>query len=148
MSNFDENLAILFKNENLSTVSAQKLLGISKTQLGRYLSGFYEPTLKNALKICNYFQCSIDYLMGLDIEKNKFKNFKNPSFETFIDRYFSLLKKNNISHYKIAKELNINRNNLNYWRKNKSIPTLNILYKISNKLETSIEFLIGRTDTI
>ena len=50
MSKFGENLKELMNDENSTTVTLNKEIGISKTQLGKYLSGYYEPTLKNAIK--------------------------------------------------------------------------------------------------
>lgn len=146
MSKISEIINKLVKSENLSTVSANKVLGISKTQLGRYLSGFYEPSLKNAIIICNHFKCSLDYLLGLDFNINRFGKLNEPNFDIFLNRYFSLLDQRKISHYSLANELTFNRNNLNYWKKCKSFPSLDILTKIASKFSISVDYLIGRTD--
>lgn len=146
MSKFAERLSELIKNENLTTVSLQKATGISRTQLGKYISNFYEPSLNNAIKISNYFKCSLDYLLGIDNIENLYDNFLEPNYEKFITRYKELLKLNNTNHNKISKIANFNRNNLIYWQKHKSLPTLDILYKIAICLNTKVEYLIGRID--
>lgn len=147
MSNFVYRLKTLFKDAGLSTVSGQQLLGISKTQLGRYLSGYYVPSLKNALTICKHFDCSLDYLLGISDIKNQFENIKEPDFETFKSRYLNLIEEHKTSIYQIAKELHFNRNDWTYWNKNKSLPTLETLYNIAIKFQVSADYLIGRTDT-
>ena len=106
MAKFDERLNQLFKMEKLSTVTAKTKIGISKTQLGRYLSGHYEPSLKNILILSKYFNCSIDYLIGLS--DNKCFYYDNlPDFNLFLKRYQELLESNNTTHYQISKELKI-----------------------------------------
>ena len=112
MSNMSENISQLLKSKNLSTVSGQQVLGISKTQLGKYISGFYMPSLKNALIICNYFKCSLDYLMGIDLVINRFGEFLNPSYELFNLRFEELIKEHGLTKYLIAKTMNFNRNNI------------------------------------
>lgn len=146
MSKFCERLKDLFKSECLSTISANQKIGISKTQLGKYLSGYYLPSLKNAIKICNYFHCSLDFLCGTDEIKNRFDLLHEPSFSVFIKRYSELLLKNNISHYQLTKQIKINRNNLDYWKSKRTLPTLDILKLLAQQLNTTIEYLIGRTD--
>ena len=146
MSNMSENISQLLKSKNLSTVSGQQVLGISKTQLGKYISGFYMPSLKNALIICNCFKCSLDYLMGIDLVINRFGEFLNPSYELFNLRFEELIKEHGLTKYLIAKTMNFNRNNITYWQMHKSFPSLDVLQKLAQILKVSIEFLIGRTD--
>lgn len=145
MSKFVENLTLLMKSEGLSTVSGQEVLKISKTQLGKYLLGYYQPSLKNALKICQHFNCSLDFLFGLDDMKNRFGEFSPPDNKQFFLRLSSLLQEKNLSKYSIAKELKFNRNNLTYWEKNGSFPSLDLLQILATRLSVPIEFLIGRT---
>ena len=146
MSNFSENLKILMRDDNLSSASLHKLTGISKTQLGKYLSNHYEPSLKNAIKISNYFNCSLDYLLGLDEERNGYEKLIEPSFDKFIIRYKELLILNNTNHKRISTAENFNRNLLVYWNKHKTLPSLDILNKIAKHLKTSVDYLIGRID--
>ena len=96
MSNFGENLCEIMKEKKLSTIDIKNLIGISTTQTGRYLSGNYEPTLKNAIKISNFFNYSLDFLLGLDDIPNRYEKFNHVSFEKFIERYHKLMKDNNI----------------------------------------------------
>ncbi len=145
MSKLVYRLKTLFDSYDLSTVTGQQALEISKTQLGRYLSGFYVPSLKNAIKICDYFDCSLDYLLGIDEEKNRFGNFEEPNFEIFSKRFLQILSEHNLSIYQVAKKLEINRNNWTYWNKKKTLPTLETIYKLAKEFEVSAEFLIGRT---
>ena len=138
----------LLQSKNMNTQSLKKEIGISTTQSGRYLSGYYEPSLKNALKICDYFNCSLDYLVGLDNEIKRNKQTQTPNAAKFLSRYNELLKQNNTNHYRVAKELKFNRNNLIYWQQHKTFPTLTILANLAQHLHTSIEYLIGRQNNI
>ena len=146
MSKFAEIISNLMKQENLTTTDIKRLVGISTAQMGRYMSGYYEPSLINAIKLSSYFNYSLDFLVGLDNIPNRFGIFKNPDYEKFITRYYELLKQNKTNHNRVSRLTKFNRNNLIYWQKNKSIPTLDILCKLAEHLNTSVEYLIGRVD--
>lgn len=93
-----------------------------------------------------FYVPSLDYLLGVDNEKNTYDTLTEPNYEKFILRYKELLKSNNTNHKQLSTNAKFNRNLLVYWNKNKSLPTLDILYKIAIHLKTSVDYLIGRTD--
>ncbi len=147
MSNIGEVLKSLLKRKHLTQKELAKSLGISRTQIGNYISGYYMPSIKNALKLCEFFNCSIDFLLGHDVIPNRYGTYNSPSYEKFCQRYSDLLNENNTNHSRITREAQFNRNNLVYWNKRRTIPTLDILSKLSTILNVPIEYLIGRIDT-
>lgn len=144
MSKIAERLKLLMSEENINNVELMNCTGISKNQIGKYLSGFYEPSLQNALLISKYFNCSLDYLVGLEDEINTFGKFGKPNVGKFLLRYKELLIKNKTNHSQICTLLKFNRNNLVYWKQKQTFPSLDILYRLASTLNTSIEYLIGR----
>ena len=148
MSNFAERLkALTISNKiNLRTLAIK--IDVSSSQLSHYANGKYDPTVVNAIKIANYFKCSLDYLFGLDdnILRHPVNNFE--SVTTFKERlkYLIGLRKSNINQ--ISKHTYINRNCIYAWFQSNSFPKTNLLSKLAKELNTSIEYLIGRIDLV
>jgi len=112
-------------------------------QYSRYLRDSI-PTIEVVLRIAKFFDCSIDYLFGLDDSK-KLKQYKTYNYDIskFLPRYLELLKENNISHYKFSLNQPFNESILRHWQAGR-IPRLDILYIIANHFGSSIDYLIGR----
>ncbi|CUX27944.1 MULTISPECIES: helix-turn-helix domain-containing protein [Clostridia] len=65
MSIFSERIIQLKKEKKLLQKDIAHDLGISLRAYQHYEHGEKEPTLSNIVKICNYFDVSADYLLGL-----------------------------------------------------------------------------------
>jgi len=63
------NLKLLRKNENLTQEQVSKLLNVAKTTYCGYELETSEPSLENLIKLADYYQVSLDYLVG-----RQFKN--------------------------------------------------------------------------
>jgi len=111
------------------------------------VSGNYEPSLNNAIKISNYFDCSLDYLFGIDeiVKRYELGNVNIPQFKTRLANLIDL-RKTNIN--RISKNTYTTRNCIYEWLHLDIIPKTSILAKLAIELSTSIEYLIGRTDNL
>lgn len=139
MEKLNDVLKDLIIEKVLSLRTIAKESGVSCNQYSKYLRQSI-PSINVAMKICNYFECSLDYLCGLTLNKTK-SNYTNFDVNKFIENYEKLLSKNHISHYKFAKEMNISESCLRHWKYGQS-PTLNIVCKIAVGLSTTIDNLI------
>ena len=61
---FAEKLKELIIDSGRTAYSISKDLDISQASMSFYLNNKREPTLNVLNKIANYFQCSVDYLVG------------------------------------------------------------------------------------
>ena len=59
-----KNLLYLRKNASLTQLQLSKNLNLAKATYARYEVGESEPTIETIIKIADYFNCSIDYLLG------------------------------------------------------------------------------------
>lgn len=59
-----KNLKTLRKNLNLTQQDCANYLGLSKTTLCYYEQGRMSPSIETTIKIADYFNCSVDYLLG------------------------------------------------------------------------------------
>lgn len=144
--NFKEILQDLLVENNINAKILSGVIDIDHSSLYEYLSGTL-PNVTNAVTIANYFNCTLNFLFGLDNLPNefKFKNVFNSSL--FFTRYKKLLDEKNISHHKLCNETGVNKSSYWLWSKG-SIPKCDTLLKIARFLDCSIDYLIGRSDEI
>ena len=143
--NFVERVRFLSNMYDYSQTDIANGTGISKNQISKYVSGIYLPTLKNALKLSKFFDCSLDYLFGIENIPNKYNApLDEPIFELFFKRLEKLTQGKSL--LSICKEFNLTRNSFYEWKYKKTFPTMENLIKLALAFDVSIEFLIGRTD--
>ena len=64
MNKLSENLKYLRKLKNKSQREIAKELNISHGTWGNYESGTREPSIDSLIKICDYFDVSLDFIVG------------------------------------------------------------------------------------
>ncbi len=143
MYKFREILKDLILDKGLSLRRLANESKVSATQYGKYLKGAY-PTIAVAIRLAEFFNCSLDYLFGISDISN-YKKYNKVDLSKFVPRYLDLLNKNNISHWKFAKETNFSEACLRHW-KNGETPKIESLILIARNLSSSIDYLIGRID--
>lgn len=139
--NIKESLQDLMLKNDLNLVSFSREIKIEYKTLANYAQGVFAPNLKNAIKIVDFFGCSLDFLVGISDEED-FGNYSTPTLN-FYEIHKKELKSQNITHYRLTKDTDINVNDVAKW-KTGSIPTLYNLIKIADYLGVSIDSLIGR----
>ena len=146
MSNFSEVLKRLIIENNLTIISLEKAVNIYNTQLSSYINGTYQPSLNNAIKLADYFSCSLDYLNGLDNEKLKHPIVREASHQKFIENCTYLIKLHKTNENRVAIQLEFSRQSFLRWRKFGIFPELSIIIKLSKYFDVPIEYLVGRID--
>lgn len=66
MKKFVETLKNLISQSEKLQIDICKEMNISKQKLTNWKSGYTEPNLNDLINLANYFQCSIDYLLGIE----------------------------------------------------------------------------------
>lgn len=64
MPNFSEQLKICRTKANTTQKELAKQIGLSERAYQHYESGTREPTLGNIIALADYFDVSLDYLVG------------------------------------------------------------------------------------
>ena len=64
MENFKERLRLLRKERNMTQKELGELLGVSERNVRFYESGRHYPDFKGLLTLGEYFNVSLDYLVG------------------------------------------------------------------------------------
>lgn len=144
MTEFMRIFQELLDDNNLTLRSFSEKIDTPFQVLYSYKNQDYYPTLNVAEKIANYFDCSFNYLFGVD-DYLQHEEFKPMDVGIFYSRYIALLEKNNTSHYFLYKNKGLNNSSITKWR-NGSIPKVESLKIIAEHFQVSIDYLIGRTD--
>jgi len=143
MEKFADILKDLIEEKGLSLRKIATDSNLVTNQLSHYINDKLYPSIKSALKLAKYFDCSMDYLFGITEDKtSKYKSDKN-DLSKFYVRYQNVLSENNITHWKFAKENNFAESLVRKWRKG-AAPSLKNLIIIAQGLSTSIDYLVGR----
>ena len=141
-----EYIRILREDAGLRQEDVAKILGIKRPTYTSYEIERDTIPINHLNTLCNYFNISIDYALGLNKLKkypNSRDNINNNLLKT---RLKELRKNNNLTQEKIASILNISRSTwTGYEYGNYQIPTL-ILYDLAKKYKTSIDYLLGKID--
>lgn len=69
MSNLPERMKALRKDKGLKQEEAAELSGISYMSYRRYETGVREPTVSALWKIADFYEVSVDYLIGRSDER-------------------------------------------------------------------------------
>lgn len=144
--NFSQRFTDLLEEEMTTAKQLGVKLGIDHTSIYLYLQGSI-PNVKNAVKLANYYNCTLNYLFGLDYYPNEYTFFKTYNSTLFFERYTGLLKLRKVSHYKICKDCGIGNSSFIRWKDGRE-PKLETLIKISDYLKCNIDYLIGRSNDL
>ncbi len=141
-----ERLRNLREEANLKQEDIANIIGIKRATYTSYEIERDTIPITHLNNLCNYFDVSIDYVLGLT-EKKKYHNLRNViDKELLHQRLKSLRHENKITQIKIAQILNISRSTWTGYESCKyQIPTL-ILEELARRYHTSIDYLLGKID--
>jgi transcriptional regulator with XRE-family HTH domain len=145
LSIFAERIIELKEENHLSNLQFEKVSGCKNQSISTWLTRNVYPKLVNLLRMSDYFQCSIDYLLGLTDDKRLTRT-DTPS--TFIVRANELAAKNNVSKYRISKECGFDKGNFSKWASRGMLPQTQSLIAIAEYFDCSVEYLFGLSDSL
>ena len=140
---FSQRLTELVTESGYKKSDLPSLIGISKDIFIRALNIGIIPSTKSLIKIANFFEVSIEYLIGLS-DSEYFSMLKSPI--SFSQRLCKLKSEKRVTSYEIALNLGFSRSLFNSWEKKDYLPSLEIIYSLSRYFDVSIDYLLGRTD--
>lgn len=121
-----------------------KIIGISNTTYSNAYNYGIIPKTSSLIRIADYFDVSIEYLIG-NTDNERFE--KSLHAVSFKERLTELQKSKNISTvYELSQRVHIHRNNIAQWNKLNCIPLVDDLNILADFFKVSIDYLLGRTD--
>ena len=143
LSNFAERLKeLMIENDLTASIIADKLR-IDKSTVSKYLSQERAPSIENAIKLANFFDCTLDFMLGL-VDENIKKDFKHcPQFS---ERLQFLFINKGKTKYALKKQTNISQSLLYYWLHDIYSPSVDNVIKLSDFFNCSVDYVLGRVD--
>lgn len=143
MSIFAERLNELMIEKDYNSSTLADKLKVDRSTISRYLAEDKAPSLESLIKIADFFNCNIDFLIGKDDEC---KNLKFKECPPFSQRLKFLLKEQNKSQYALKKQTKISQSILYYWLHDKYTPSIDNLMKVAKFFDCTVDYLIGRSN--
>lgn len=135
MSLFNEQLKTLRKINGLTQKELAEKLKIKQNSYSDWENGKSEPNIEMLVRIADYFDVSLDYLLG-----GKMKNIT----EEFSLCLKKLRMKRKLSQKQIAEELKISQQQYSKWEGGIITTNAETLVRLANYFDVSIDYLLGR----
>jgi len=141
LSNFSESIEELINENKVTIEQFATSVDIDLSEVYRYLRKEYLPSLSNIIKIADFYKCSVDYLLGFIPFSENATFMPTPAF---CESFKAILKRNNVTRYKVSKETGISINRLDDWYNGKFMPSLEKAIKLAKYFNCSLDYLLGR----
>ena len=119
-------------------------MGVTKGSYSMWECGVDTIPLRRLNQFCNYFNVSIDYVVGFS-DKKKYSNAK-PDIKLKItgENLKKIRTKKGLTQTAIADELNINQPTWNRYENSKTLILTVVLVQLAKKYQYSIDKILGK----
>ena len=144
LSKLSERLKFLMlDHDNIKSDALGKITEISGSTIRSLLRGEALPSLATAIKLADFFECSLDFLAGkVEIDRKVTPRPLPPFYENLR----KVMKERNITRYYLThKTSDIRDSHFSNWIQGEQ-PKLITVCTLSKHLDVSLDYLVGRTD--
>ena len=139
-----QKLIELREDFNLKQKDIAKLLNIPQQTYSLWENGSKIIPLKHLNSLCNYYNVSMDYMLGLS-NKNSFNNGKYNIDKKIIGRRLKEFRKEkNITQEELASTLNTTHSTISAYESGKTTILTAFAYEICKRYNISMDYLCGR----
>ena len=120
-------------------------VGISPNTISKITSYGIIPSTKSIVKIADYLQVSIPYLLA-KTDDNSFDPALQPV--TFQERLRLLIRENEMRIANVTNNPNatFSRNSIHLWLKRNNLPAIDFIFQLATIFNVSPDYLLGRSD--
>ena len=141
-----ERIKNLREEKDLAQKDLANILGIDRSTYSSYEIGRDTIPLKHLNTLCNYFDISIDYAMGLT-KTTKYKNSSDEiNMEKVSERLKNIREENNLTQAHISEILNTSRSTWTGYEGKKFLISTLLLYEVSRRYNYSMDYILGKID--
>ncbi len=130
---------------NLRQKDIADILGITQQSYSLWENGNKVIPLKHLNNLCNYYNLSMDYVIGLS--NIKYYNVINKKIDKILigERLRKIRKDNNITQEELANILNTTHSTISAYESGKTTILTAFAYEICKRYNISMDYLCGRT---
>ena len=138
---FSDTLKDLMSEKQITIKYLSEQTKIKLSRLYDYINEKRMPSLENAIKIAEFFHCSLDYLFGFTKE---YKACEFITVSSINERIRTVIDNCGKSRYAVCKQMNIDQSQMFKWYNGKQTPALSSLINFADYLGFSLDYLAGR----
>ena len=139
--NFADRLDELLIEKSKKATEVCRELGLGNSTISHYRVETRMPKVSVLIRLADYFNCTVDFLLGID-DYNKATSFK--VCPPFSQRILELCDEFKTTRYKLQKLTGISESVMRYWVRGKTEPSIYNIVRIADKLKCSVDFVLGR----
>jgi len=140
MTNFSERLSELMFEMSLTSDQLGKNIGVDGSAVRFWKLKKAVISLSNAIKIADYFNCSLEYLFG---RSDTLIDFAPRPALPFYERLISVMKDKQISRYRVCADLKKGHGHFDRWKSGVN-PRMNTVFDLAVYLDVTLDYLVGR----
>ena len=140
---FQKYLNEMIGELDLKKVQFAEAAGVSTSVIIRATVYQIVPSIKSLIKIADYLQVPIMYMLG-ESEQAYFSFAKEPT--TFFERLEQLTLEKDEKYSALSHTMSFATNAVYEWIRTNSLPSLDYLKQLANHFDVSVDYLLGRTD--
>ncbi|MDD2181718.1 MAG: helix-turn-helix transcriptional regulator [Bacilli bacterium] len=140
-----ERIKNIREDNDLTQKEIAQILGISRANYSAMENGRISFSLLNISKIADYYNISIDYLLGLTNTKRYTINNNELNLNDFGKSLRKARRKLRLTQENIAFDLGVTQPTYANYEKGKTIISVNRLFILSKKYNLSFDQLLGKT---
>lgn len=140
---FQERLNFLISEQDCSKYEFALNIGIGREVITRATIYGIIPSLQSLIKIADYLNVSLKYLLG-ESDNSFFYKADNPT--TFSKRLEELAIENGVKYSQISHKMPFPYSYFYDWLRTDTMPSLEYLEALADYFKVSIDYLLGRTD--
>lgn len=160
MANLSDRIKELRLSADMTQEEFGKKFGIVKSTVSLYESGKSTPNDEIKKQICDYFNISVDYLLGVSDDKHRNSPSDDNGFffffffddkdlqEVFVSALKTALETQNMTVSELCEKTEIDVDTCNQYLTGEHAPTLEHLVELSKALDVSIDYLLGQVPKI
>lgn len=126
---------------NINAPALAKSIQTDRSNITRYLRGEKLPLFHSFIALIDFFNVSADVILGLTDYSNE-KAFL--PIKPFGERLKQVMCETCTSQYAIEQNTDISSSSIYNWLYNNRMPTVESLIKLSQYMDVSVDYLLGR----
>ena len=140
LTKFRESLSELMQLEGLTSGQLGAAIGVNGSTVWLWAAGKRNIRLSNAVKLCTYFNCSLEFLTG---RTDKHSEYCPKTALSFYDCLRALMNDRGITRYRIVKNLKKSHHHFDQWKAGAD-PFLQTVLELAEYFGVAVDYFIGQ----
>lgn len=145
--NYGQRMKLVREYVSAKQKDVAEVLDLSQSAYQQFETQKRIIPIEHLNNFCNYYNISIDYVLGLTDDERYVGSREAISNDIFVERLHQFRKDNGFSQKKLAIKAKIPRTTIENYENYKASITTKSLYLISLNCNISADYLLGKIDT-